>query len=668
MFKHITERATAIFIALSMVLVTLGITPATVNAEGTSFVQSGEWEYAVDAFGNANIWFYNGADTTLRIPTKLDGLTVTTICGLKGFSDNYKRVKQIIIPDTVTIIGERDKASGRLYGNTFSEFESLESIEIPNSVNELGFWAFADCVNLKNIALPSNLRVISTGMFSGCTSLSNVVIPDGVTSVDNLAFEGCTNLLSINIPDSVKNIGVDVFKDTKVTICAATYSYAHNYAFENDILFQPTGEQAAGQYRVDNNELAFGIKTQLGSANDGVVFPSSAKSAPYIYFGTYDHVSRLEQPTANRSATTYTQDDIKREGFISPILWQMDDVSFENDRISLSSEYVLDTHVYNGSASKGNDYRTSDIRTWLNGDFITQAFAGTESGAIMPSDVEIKLYDFNSLPLKEVEPAEIPRIAYGDKVYLPDMPSDGAPLFQKDNGNKGAMTWTRTWTTATQSASGDHAFSSMLGTSGTATVTTNRGIAPLTALKYSSVLYLSEISAMAGQGKTAADAGNYSLPFTEKTVYDGTNVSYFGEEAVDFGVTLPAKYYKLTLLSPLVKLTSVLYNGIPMSNGNTIQITNDGIVPLTASAEGNNKIVYKIVQAVSGERKIVGYGEGSTQNVNVSAKDLSGNPLTEGGDYTLYVWAQMDNPLNSNEGSTPMFFKLEVSGTAGLAQ
>ncbi|MDR2899284.1 MAG: DUF6273 domain-containing protein, partial [Clostridiales bacterium] len=261
--------------------------------------------------------------------------------------------------------------------------------------------------------------------------------------------------------------------------------------------------------------------TQFGAANDGVVFPKKsnnrvpADAAPYIYFGAYDHISRLEQPTSNRSATTYTQADIKREGFVSPILWQVDDVSFENDRISLSSEYVIDTHVFNGAASSGNDYRTSDIRTWLNGDFITQAFASEESGAILPTDVEIKLYDFNSLPLREVEPAETSRIAYGDKVYLPDMPSDGAPLFQKDNGNKGAMTWTRTWTTATQAASGDHAFSSMLGTNGTATVTTNRGIAPLTALKYSSVLYLSEISAMAGQGKTVADAKNYRLPFTE---------------------------------------------------------------------------------------------------------------------------------------------------------
>jgi hypothetical protein len=318
--------------------------------------------------------------------------------------------------------------------------------------------------------------------------------------------------------------------------------------------------------------------------------------------------------------------------------------------------------------SKGNDYRTSDIRAWLNGDFIAQAFTSTEANAIPFSDVEIKLYDFNSLPLKEVEPAAAPRVAYGDKVYLPDMPSDGAPLTQKNGGIERVMTWTRTWTTATQNAGGDHAFSSIPGGNGTATVTTNRGIAPLTAIRYSTVLFISEITTSGGQGSTTADAKNYRIPFNEKIVYDGTNITYFGEEAVDFGVTLPVKYYKLTLLSPSVKLASVLHNGIPVSNGSVMQITNGGVAPLTVTIEGGNKTAYKIVQSVSGERKIVGYGEGSAQGIDVLAKDSSGNLLTTGGDYTLYVWAQKDNPLNSNEGSSPMCFKLDLSGATDLSQ
>jgi hypothetical protein len=43
----------------------------------------------------------------------------------------------------------------------------------------------------------------------------------------------------------------------------------------------------------------------------------------------------------------------------------------------------------------------------------------------------------------------------------------------------------------------------------------------------------------------------------------------------------------------------------------------------------------------------------------VAAKDLSGAGLADGS-YTLYVWAQKDNAINSNEGSAPQYFTLTV--------
>jgi hypothetical protein len=65
----------------------------------------------------------------------------------------------------------------------------------------------------------------------------------------------------------------------------------------------------------------------------------------------------------------------------------------------------------------------------------------------------------------------------------------------------------------------------------------------------------------------------------------------------------------------------------------------------------------------SGTRKIVGYGQGDDNSeLEVSTKNLDGEDLDEG-EYTVYVWAQRDNQINSHEGSEPVYFTLKVTTT-----
>lgn len=48
---------------------------------------------------------------------------------------------------------------------------------------------------------------------------------------------------------------------------------------------------------------------------------------------------------------------------------------------------------------------------------------------------------------------------------------------------------------------------------------------------------------------------------------------------------------------------------------------------------------------------MVGYGQGSDhQTLNINASNLSNANLTKGV-YTVYVWAQQNNTLNSHTGS-----------------
>ena len=74
------------------------------------------------------------------------------------WGDSREKVKQIIIGDDATTIGE----------DAFRDCSNLTSVTIPNSVTEIGGWAF-----------------------SGCNALTSVTIPNSVTTIGNSAFYDC---------------------------------------------------------------------------------------------------------------------------------------------------------------------------------------------------------------------------------------------------------------------------------------------------------------------------------------------------------------------------------------------------------------------------------------------------------------------------------------------
>ena len=78
------------------------------------------------------------------------------------------------------------------------------------------------------------------------------------------------------------------------------------------------------------------------------------------------------------------QSDAKYWFKVEPIKWKV--LSAENGDYFVTSECILDTQIYNeyyfGTDDDGNYancYKASDIRAWLNGEFLDQAFHGNDS-------------------------------------------------------------------------------------------------------------------------------------------------------------------------------------------------------------------------------------------------------------------------------------------------
>ena len=107
----------------------------TVNAASTS---DGRYEYEVNDNGSITITKYNGNDTKLTIPSKIDRKKVTSI-GMGAF-----------------------------------EFcDSLNSVTVPSSVTNIESWAFALCSELTSVTIPDSVKTIGNNAFWGCKGLAD---------------------------------------------------------------------------------------------------------------------------------------------------------------------------------------------------------------------------------------------------------------------------------------------------------------------------------------------------------------------------------------------------------------------------------------------------------------------------------------------------------------
>ena len=150
-------------------------------------------------------------------------------------------MENLIIPDGITKIGRY----------SFWDYDVLESVVIPASINKIEIGAFDYCDNIasiyitdvaawcnisfdsfllnrfandlylngelvKDIVIPEGVIAIPPQAFCG-TSIESVVIYEGVISIGHSAFENCNNLKEVTIPSSVSDIGYNAFLNTSIS-------------------------------------------------------------------------------------------------------------------------------------------------------------------------------------------------------------------------------------------------------------------------------------------------------------------------------------------------------------------------------------------------------------------------------------------------------------------
>ena len=73
----------------------------------------------------------------------------------------------------------------------------IEKIIIPDTVTSIGEGVFANCTELVEIVIPDSVTSIEANAFCGCTSLERVVMSSSIATITNDAFAGCTGLAQV---------------------------------------------------------------------------------------------------------------------------------------------------------------------------------------------------------------------------------------------------------------------------------------------------------------------------------------------------------------------------------------------------------------------------------------------------------------------------------------
>ena len=142
-------------------------------------------------------WAFHHCDKMVSISIPLSCDTIEDYafyaCGLVN----------VVIPDSVVQIG----------AYAFALSSSLTDITISDSVLSIGKSAFDNCCRLVSVKLPKGIAELEDNMFLGCSDLANVEIPRNIKRIGNHVFAACSSLGKIAIPENVDFIGNSIFSN-----------------------------------------------------------------------------------------------------------------------------------------------------------------------------------------------------------------------------------------------------------------------------------------------------------------------------------------------------------------------------------------------------------------------------------------------------------------------
>ena len=193
------KRLISLLLAFSMALTFLPVGAVSAFAAETG-----------DTFNFNGLTYEITSDTTAKVkgPEATTLLTQVTIPEKATNSLNGESY-------TVTAIADKAFRNTRFNGE-------ITSITLPDSLKEIGDFAFFSCFKLEGINLPDGLTKIGYQAFQNCYSLTEITIPSSVTTMGSHVFNRCTGLKEVTFE---KNSQLSALPDATFANCISLESF-----------------------------------------------------------------------------------------------------------------------------------------------------------------------------------------------------------------------------------------------------------------------------------------------------------------------------------------------------------------------------------------------------------------------------------------------------------
>jgi len=196
-----------------------------------------DFNYALNKAGNGVIIldYIGKKGGNLVIPAKIEGYPVVQI-KTSRYEDEY--ISSYGFKERTKSDIEKEKRSKnpdlRVSVISHGRKDRITSIVIPDTVTYIGESAFENCEDLKKVTLPKNLKIIGDSAFRE-SGLTSIVIPEGVTQIGEyhgMTFFVCENLTSVTLLESLVEIFQATFMGCKelttVKLPSGTIKYVDN--------------------------------------------------------------------------------------------------------------------------------------------------------------------------------------------------------------------------------------------------------------------------------------------------------------------------------------------------------------------------------------------------------------------------------------------------------